>query len=58
MPPMTPVAKLKVQLYSALLQKHRADLSDSEIDIMYAMMKDDDIQSVLSSAVKNQGSVQ
>ena len=55
---MTPVAKLKVQLYSALLQKHRADLSDSEIDIMYAMMKDEDIQSVLSSAVKNQGSVQ
>ena len=56
MPPMTPIAKLKVQLYSALMQKHRNDLTDSEIDIMFAFSKDDDIHKVLLAAVKNQGS--
>lgn len=52
MPPMTPIAKLKAQLFSALLEKNRSDLTDTEIDMMYTLSQDSDIQKVLSAAVK------
>lgn len=44
---MQTVAELKRELYSMLLHTDTNTLTDSEVDMMFALSNDEDIQSVL-----------
>lgn len=49
---------LKCRLYGALLDKSSkslTDITDSEINIMYELCKDRDIQNILEKAMKRKG---
>jgi hypothetical protein len=43
----------KRRLYGALISKHRnrLELSDIEVNLMYTLSKDDDIQKILNAAM-------
>ena len=46
------IDKLKVELYLELLQTGNDNLTDSEIDIAFALSKDSCIQNILRNAIK------
>ena len=46
------IKNLKLELYRELLKKDNKDLTDNEIDIMYTLSKDKDIQDTLERAKK------
>jgi hypothetical protein len=46
--------QLKIDLYKALLDKPIEDLSDREIDILYILSRDYDIQKILQYALSNE----
>ena len=45
------VAELKRELYVMLLHTNKNNLTDSEVDIMFVLSKDEDIQSVLQRSI-------
>jgi len=47
---MTTTKQLKSALYSALLAKDITDLTDTEIDIMFYLAEDEQVQEVLREA--------
>ena len=49
---MKTVKQLKCELYSRLLQIEHQFLTDNEVDIMFSLAKDSDVQDVLSMNVK------
>lgn len=48
---VTDLKSIKVALYSALLKKWHRDLSDSEVDLMFTLSTDADIQEFLSATL-------
>ena len=51
---MTTTKQLKSALYSALLAKDITDLTSTEIDIMYYLAEDEQVQEVLREAKENE----
>jgi len=47
---MKTIQELKIDLYRALLGKDITDLTSTEIDIMYYLAQDEEIQQVLREA--------
>ena len=47
------ILEAKRRLYSLLLKRKVEDLTTKEVDILYALSKDWDIQKLLSKNVKN-----
>lgn len=43
----------KINLYLSLLKKSDDELTDSEIDLMYLLSKDKDIQQLLNDSLKD-----
>ncbi len=48
------ILEAKKKLYSLLLKKKVEDLSTKEVDILFALSKDWDIQELLSKNMKNE----
>ena len=51
---MTTTKQLKSALYSALLAKDITDLTDTEIDIMFYLAEDEQVQELLREAKENE----
>jgi hypothetical protein len=51
---MKTTKQLKIDLYSALLAKDITDLTSTEIDIMYFLAEDEQVQEVLREAKGNE----
>ena len=51
---MKTTKQLKIDLYSALLAKDITDLTSTEIDIMYYLAEDEQVQEVLREAKENE----
>lgn len=51
---MTTIKQLKIDLYRELLAKDISDLTDNELDIMYYLAEDEDVQEVLNQAAEKE----
>jgi sirohydrochlorin ferrochelatase len=50
---MDEIAKLKAQLYLELAKKTEKELTENEVDILFLLSKDNDIQQALQNNLTN-----